>query len=153
VPPLSVIPASCILAFVLQSTHEDKDYVHIVMELCNGGELFDHIVEAQHFTERKVCRPASQQWQLNYPRSSEVGVMQPSKPETAAARQSSIAGVMRCNLQTADVHGCLQEQPIQLHMLFNSSGRGEMHTSHRIWGVQANVAGQQAYVIMFDRPC
>lgn len=38
----------------LQSTHEDKDYVHIVMELCQGGELFDHIVEAQHFTERKV---------------------------------------------------------------------------------------------------
>jgi hypothetical protein len=24
------------------------------MELCQGGELFDHIVEAQHFTERKV---------------------------------------------------------------------------------------------------
>jgi calcium-dependent protein kinase len=41
-------------AAVLQSTHEDKDYVHIVMELCNGGELFDHIVEAQHFSERKV---------------------------------------------------------------------------------------------------
>jgi calcium-dependent protein kinase len=38
----------------MQSTHEDKDYVHIVMELCQGGELFDHIVEAQHFTERKV---------------------------------------------------------------------------------------------------
>jgi hypothetical protein len=41
-------------AAVLQSTHEDKDYIHIVMELCQGGELFDHIVEAQHFTERKV---------------------------------------------------------------------------------------------------
>lgn len=40
----------------LQSTHEDKDYVHIVMELCNGGELFDHIVEAQHFTERKAAQ-------------------------------------------------------------------------------------------------
>jgi hypothetical protein len=41
----------------LQSTHEDKDYIHIVMELCQGGELFDHIVEAQHFTERKVRVP------------------------------------------------------------------------------------------------
>lgn len=43
-------------AVALQSTHEDKDYIHIVMELCQGGELFDHIVEAQHFTERKVSR-------------------------------------------------------------------------------------------------
>eukprot|EP00878_Enallax_costatus_P017856 GHUV01018763.1.p1 GENE.GHUV01018763.1~~GHUV01018763.1.p1 ORF type:complete len:465 (+),score=162.98 GHUV01018763.1:210-1604(+) len=39
----------------LESTHEDKDYVHIVMELCQGGELFDHIVEAQHFSERKAA--------------------------------------------------------------------------------------------------
>lgn len=41
---------------MLESTHEDKDYVHIVMELCQGGELFDHIVEAQHFTERKAAQ-------------------------------------------------------------------------------------------------
>nr|QBB20011.1 putative calcium dependent protein kinase [Ettlia sp. YC001] len=40
----------------LESTHEDKDYVHIVMELCQGGELFDHIVEAQHFSERKAAQ-------------------------------------------------------------------------------------------------
>lgn len=50
-------PAICVrLIFfpLTQSTHEDKDSVHIVMELCQGGELFDHIVEAQHLTERKV---------------------------------------------------------------------------------------------------
>lgn len=33
-----------------QSTHEDRDYVHIAMELCAGGELFDSIVEAGNFT-------------------------------------------------------------------------------------------------------
>lgn len=33
-----------------QCTYEDKDYVHLVMELCEGGELFDSIVEAGNFT-------------------------------------------------------------------------------------------------------
>jgi hypothetical protein len=48
-----------------QSTHEDKDHIHIVMELCQGGELFDHIVEEQHFTERKVRRArGGHAWQL-----------------------------------------------------------------------------------------
>jgi serine/threonine protein kinase len=37
-----------------QSTHEDKEYIHIVMELCAGGELFDSIIEAGNFSEKKV---------------------------------------------------------------------------------------------------
>ncbi|GBF87688.1 calcium-dependent kinase [Raphidocelis subcapitata] len=39
----------------LLSTHEDKDYVHIAMELCAGGELFDSIVEAGNFSEKKAA--------------------------------------------------------------------------------------------------
>lgn len=48
------MPYFAVWIYIFQSTHEDKDYVHIVMELCQGGELFDHIVEAQHFNEKKV---------------------------------------------------------------------------------------------------
>ncbi len=40
---------------VLQSTHEDRDSVHMVMELCAGGELFDSIVEAGNFSEKKAA--------------------------------------------------------------------------------------------------
>uniref|UniRef100_A0A7S0RNC7 Calcium-dependent protein kinase n=1 Tax=Chlamydomonas leiostraca TaxID=1034604 RepID=A0A7S0RNC7_9CHLO len=39
----------------LMSTFEDKDAVHLCMELCGGGELFDSIVEAGSFTERKAA--------------------------------------------------------------------------------------------------
>jgi len=39
----------------LKNTYEDKDYVHIAMELCAGGELFDSIVEAGSFTEKKAA--------------------------------------------------------------------------------------------------
>jgi hypothetical protein len=40
----------------LQSTHEDKDFVHLAMELCAGGELFDSIVEAGNFSEKKAAK-------------------------------------------------------------------------------------------------
>lgn len=36
-------------------TFEDKNFVHIVMELCLGGELFDSIVESGSFSERKAA--------------------------------------------------------------------------------------------------
>ncbi|KAL3647559.1 Calcium-dependent protein kinase 7 [Castilleja foliolosa] len=39
----------------LKATYEDEDAIHIVMELCEGGELFDRIVARGHYTERAAA--------------------------------------------------------------------------------------------------
>lgn len=39
----------------LKDTYEDDTAVHIVMELCEGGELFDRIVARGHYTERAAA--------------------------------------------------------------------------------------------------
>ncbi|KAI3449972.1 hypothetical protein Pfo_006637 [Paulownia fortunei] len=39
----------------LKDTYEDDSAVHIVMELCEGGELFDRIVARGHYTERAAA--------------------------------------------------------------------------------------------------
>lgn len=35
----------------LYETYEDLRNIYLVMELCSGGELFDRIIAAGHFTE------------------------------------------------------------------------------------------------------
>ena len=38
----------------LFETYEDERKIYLVMELCEGGELFDNIMKEGHFTEVKA---------------------------------------------------------------------------------------------------
>ncbi|OIW00120.1 hypothetical protein TanjilG_29110 [Lupinus angustifolius] len=42
----------------LKATYEDEENVHLVMELCEGGELFDRIVARGHYSERAAANVA-----------------------------------------------------------------------------------------------
>ncbi|KAK6929010.1 EF-hand domain [Dillenia turbinata] len=39
----------------IRGAYEDAVAVHVVMELCAGGELFDRIIQRGHYTERKAA--------------------------------------------------------------------------------------------------
>ncbi|XAR73074.1 Non-specific serine/threonine protein kinase [Bertholletia excelsa] len=40
----------------IKGAYEDPLYVHIVMELCSGGELFDRITKRGHYSEREAAK-------------------------------------------------------------------------------------------------
>ncbi|KAJ7520758.1 hypothetical protein O6H91_19G021900 [Diphasiastrum complanatum] len=40
----------------LKAVYEDQDWVHLVMELCEGGELFDYITQNEEFSEQEAAQ-------------------------------------------------------------------------------------------------
>ncbi|XP_054801977.1 LOW QUALITY PROTEIN: calcium-dependent protein kinase 26-like [Prosopis cineraria] len=50
--------AGCPDVISIKGAYEDAVAVHVVMELCAGGELFDRIVQRGHYTERKAAQIA-----------------------------------------------------------------------------------------------
>lgn len=39
----------------LYETYEDQQYIYLPMEICEGGELFDKIIELGRFSEQQAC--------------------------------------------------------------------------------------------------
>jgi len=39
----------------LHETFEDQRFIYLVLELCTGGELFEHIINSGHFTEKQAA--------------------------------------------------------------------------------------------------
>ncbi|KAL2903012.1 Calcium-dependent protein kinase 30, partial [Bienertia sinuspersici] len=48
----------------LKAVYEDNEAVHLVMELCEGGELFDRIVARGHYSERAAATVAKTVFQV-----------------------------------------------------------------------------------------
>ncbi|CAK0845421.1 unnamed protein product [Prorocentrum cordatum] len=65
----------------LFQTFQDSRYVYLVMEMCQGGELFDRIIEEKHFTEKDAATVMQQVFRgIHYTHAVDI-VHRDLKPE------------------------------------------------------------------------
>jgi calcium-dependent protein kinase len=79
----------------LYEVYEDHQYIYMPMELCEGGELFDKIIEMGHFSERVACRLFMQMTSsIAYLHSKEI-VHRDLKPENFLFSHKSVESAIK----------------------------------------------------------
>ena len=92
----------------LQATYEDKNFVHIIMELCVGGELFDSIVESGSYSERKAAGCFRKMVDMLH-HCHELGVMHRDlKPENFLLTSKKDKCANCCQAALTRIGGCMQ---------------------------------------------
>lgn len=107
----------------LKGAYEDKQSVHLVMELCEGGELFDRIIEKGHYTERAAASLLRTIVQIVHTCHS-MGVMHRDlKPENfllLSKEESAPLKATDFGLSVFFKQGNLKTQPYKFHILQNN---------------------------------
>ena len=82
----------------LQATFEDAQNVHMVLELCRGGELFDRIISKGTFTEQTAAGapPAAPTRPRPPACASSAALPAPAGPAAAGAPNSAGVGPLWC---------------------------------------------------------
>ncbi|CAD6214060.1 unnamed protein product [Miscanthus lutarioriparius] len=76
----------------LRAAYEDADAVHLVMELCDGGELFDRIVARGRYTERAAAAAARTVAEVVRACHAHGSCTGTSSPRTSCERFTEIVG-------------------------------------------------------------
>jgi hypothetical protein len=105
----------------LRGAYEDKHHVHIVMEVCQGGELFDRIVERGKYTERDAAEAirtiVKVRWAVwgCYWWEGGYGGVQPAACVSRGGRCASSGRICSCVVRVAVVQGmaAMQQQQQQ----------------------------------------